>query len=358
MEVIDCFSSTYNETRDKFLSAAQELDAQIENIENPHKGPNRELLYTDIALINPLNAQNILVLSSGTHGVEGFTGSGIQTAFLRHEIASHLSSGVGFLFIHAINPYGFAHLRRVNEDNIDLNYNFGDHSNSYEDNPDYDLLADAIAPESMVVLSNISSWTRLIWYLVKKKGKGLEKAISGGQYTHLKGLFYGGRFETWSNKMIQNMAKKYLFAKKLIVIIDFHTGLGKFGNAEIMLDVPRNSNRYKRAEAIWGTEYLPKTPLGVPLTRSLKLAYPKMLPNSEVTAMSLEYGTFSPLKVFQALRLENWLHHHSDKGHPKYDKIKSQLLRVFYPEQDAWRHSVWKIGKDVIQKAISYLQKI
>ena len=357
MEVIDCYSSTYNKARNKFLSSAQGVNAQIENIENPHKGPNGEPLYTDIALIDPLDTQDILVLSSGTHGVEGFAGSGIQTGFLHHEIKSHLNSDLGFLFIHAINPYGFAYLRRVNEDNIDLNYNFGDHSKPYENNPDYDLLADAIAPNSMSLLSEISSWAYLIWYRIKKGEKGLERAISGGQYTHPQGLFYGGRFETWSNKMIRDIARKYLCTKKRVVVIDFHTGLGKYGDAEIMLDVPKESNRYKRAETIWGRKYLPEVPLGVPLTRSLKLAYPKMLPNPEVTAMSLEYGTIAPQKVFQALRLENWLHHHNEKDHPNYNKIKTQLLRAFYPEQDEWKRMVWGIGKDVIQKTVSYLQK-
>ncbi len=39
-----------------------------------------------------------------------------------------------------------------------------------------------------------------------------------------------------------------------------------------------------------------------------------MLPNvEEVTAVSLEFGTLSAMKVFWALRAENWLHHHGGK---------------------------------------------
>lgn len=109
--------------------------------------------------------------------------------------------------------------------------------------------------------------------------------------------------------------------------------------------------------AIWGNDYLPENPVGIPLTRSLKLEFPKLLPNSEVTATSLEYGTIPSINVFQALRLENWLHHQSGIDNPDFDKIKTQLLHAFYPEQDDWKHSVWKIGKDVIYKAISYLKK-
>ena len=35
---------------------------------------------------------------------------------------------VALVFIHAVNPYGFSQLRRVNEDNVDLNRNFRDFS--------------------------------------------------------------------------------------------------------------------------------------------------------------------------------------------------------------------------------------
>ncbi|MEJ0064575.1 MAG: DUF2817 domain-containing protein [Caulobacteraceae bacterium] len=45
--------------------------------------------------------------------------------------------------IHAINPYGFAWLRRVTEENIDLNRNWIDFSQPPPANPGYDELADA-----------------------------------------------------------------------------------------------------------------------------------------------------------------------------------------------------------------------
>jgi hypothetical protein len=35
-----------------------------------------------------------------------------------------VSPDVTLVFIHAVNPYGFHHDRRVNEDNIDINRNF------------------------------------------------------------------------------------------------------------------------------------------------------------------------------------------------------------------------------------------
>jgi len=356
MEVPDYFSTSYNEARDKFLKAAHGSDVQVESIIHPHLGPHGEPLFIDVAAIGPSDAKDVLVLSSGTHGVEGFTGSGIQTGFLRNEIASYLESDIGMLFIHSINPYGFAHLRRFNEDNIDLNYNFSDHSEPYPKNPGYEKLAGAIAPKSVSLVSEIGSWFCLFWYMKREGEKELEKAITSGQYTNPKGLFYGGRFETWSNRTIQKVAHRYLSNKNRVVVIDFHTGLGDFGSAEIILNEPVVSDEYKRAIAIWGTEIVKTTETGeassIHLTRTLKLAFPKMLPNTEVTAVSLEYGTFSPMEVFKTLRLENWLYHYGEENHPKAQKIKAELLRVFYPNSNEWKLQVWQQGKEIVDQAL------
>jgi len=81
----------------------------------------------------------MLVLISGTHGIEGFAGSACQAGILHAGI--ELPPDTGLLLVHAINPYGFAWGRRVNEDNVDLNRNFVSHGGSYPANPIYDELA-------------------------------------------------------------------------------------------------------------------------------------------------------------------------------------------------------------------------
>jgi hypothetical protein len=65
----------------------------------------------------------MLVLISGTHGVEGFAGSACQLAAVRLGLFGELPSDLAVLMIHSINPYGFAFCRRVTESNVDLNRN-------------------------------------------------------------------------------------------------------------------------------------------------------------------------------------------------------------------------------------------
>ena len=51
--------------------------------------------------------------------------------------------------MHALNPYGFAVVRRVNESNVDLNRNFLSHPDGHVPNPGYEELYDAINPETL-----------------------------------------------------------------------------------------------------------------------------------------------------------------------------------------------------------------
>jgi hypothetical protein len=117
----ESFPSSYRAARQRFLDAARATGGIIENIPNPNSGPDGGSLFMDVLSLGSEDAANTLIVSSGTHGVEGLAGSGIQTKLLREGVASRLSPNVKLRMIHAINPYGMAHRRRFNEDNVDLN---------------------------------------------------------------------------------------------------------------------------------------------------------------------------------------------------------------------------------------------
>ncbi|MDX1776522.1 MAG: M14 family metallopeptidase, partial [Desulfobulbales bacterium] len=319
LEETACFSSNYGEAREKFLAASRAAGAELESFKNPFQGPDGEALYTDVVLLGAKDAETMLLLISGTHGVEGFTGSAIQTCLLRDGFDSDLKPDMGIVLIHAVNPYGFAYLRRFNEDNVDLNRNFVDHSKPYPANPGYDKLQDAISPEHISSWKNAKSLFSILRYRLQHGKTALKKAISGGQYTDPQGLFYGGNGETWSNTTIRAISARFLAQAKRIVVIDFHTGLGPYGNAEIIMNKKKSSPAYQRSVKWWGNRVKSTAnaeAVSIHLETTLKLAVPKMLPDAEVTAVTLEFGTLPTLKAFWALRAENWLYHHGDKNTP------------------------------------------
>src|SRR5436190_545946 len=137
MANIHAFAADYSEARDKFLGAARVANAKVERFDNPSKGPKSESLSTDVARIGPDDAQKIVVTISSTHGVEGYCGSGVQVDWLANVAAAGLPKGTAALFVHAINPYGFAWNRRVTEEGNDLNRNYVDHSKPYPINKGY-----------------------------------------------------------------------------------------------------------------------------------------------------------------------------------------------------------------------------
>ncbi len=104
------------------------------------RGPDGGDLSTDVAWIGPRDAERVLVMISATHGVEGFCGSGAQIDWLNRGEAARLSTGFGALLVHAINPYGFAWLRRVTHENVDLNRNWIDFAAPPPENGDYETL--------------------------------------------------------------------------------------------------------------------------------------------------------------------------------------------------------------------------
>jgi len=135
------FSTTYAEARDKFLSAARAAGASLVAHIHPETGPDGGELATDCAWIGPEAARSVLLLVSGTHGIEGFCGSGAQIDWLNRGEAAQLGPDRAALLVHALNPYGFAWARRVTHENVDLNRNFVDFAVPRPANPDYDLLA-------------------------------------------------------------------------------------------------------------------------------------------------------------------------------------------------------------------------
>jgi hypothetical protein len=144
-----CFETTYSAARAAFLRAAADAGGELASWRHPLAGPDGAPLFTDTARFGAPAARRVLFVLSGTHGIEGFCGSGIQQFLLRGGVAARVPDGTALVFVHAVNPWGFAWLRRVNEDNVDLNRNFLDHGKPHPANADYDALYAVMNPETL-----------------------------------------------------------------------------------------------------------------------------------------------------------------------------------------------------------------
>ncbi len=345
VSIPECFSESYAEARAKFCGAAATAGGAIRSWLNPHaKGPNGEALYLDTVRFGPADAPNMLVMISSTHGVEGHCGSGAQVAWLATGGPAKLPRDTGALIVHSINPYGFAWTRRVTEDNVDLNRNFVDHDKPYPKNEGYREIADALLPKEWSD-GELAASQRVLDAFAQKHGAfGLQGAISGGQYSHPDGIFYGGSKAGWSNRTIRAIAREELGRARKVGIIDYHTGLGPFGHGELICAVQPGAKSFARAKAWYGEEMTSPeggTSASAVVVGVMTDAFPQELPDAEVTAIAIEYGTYSVPEVLGAVRADNWLHQRGDLASPLGKKLKADMKEKFFPAGDRWREMVW-----------------
>ncbi|UYN96810.1 MAG: M14 family metallopeptidase [Enhydrobacter sp.] len=359
VSISGCFSESYAEARAKFCGAAASAGGALRSWLNPNAlGPNSERLYLDTARFGPADAANMLVLISSTHGVEGHCGSGAQIAWLRSGGPAGLPRDTGALLIHALNPYGFAWSRRVTEDNVDLNRNFVDHDKAYPVNEGYVALSDAILPSHWDEASLAASAQVFASYAQKHGAFALQGALSRGQYSHPDGIFFGGHKPTWSNRTVRAVAREELARARRVGIIDFHTGLGPFGHGELLCPVPPSAKSYARTRTWYGDELMSPeagTSASAVVMGVMIDAFPQELPDAEVTAVAIEYGTYSVAEVLTAVRGDNWLHRHGDPASELGRKLKADIRERFFPAGDKWREMVWARADQTIGWALKGL---
>ena len=353
------FADDYAEARQRFLLAAGAAGLPLEHLHCPATGPAGEDLWTDVTWIGDRDAKRVLVIISGTHGVEGFCGSAFQTDWLVGGGPSRLPTGVAVLLIHAINPYGFAWLRRVTHEGVDLNRNFVDPQRPLPENPGYDEIADDLLPAALTGPVADQAAANLEAYRQRVGELAFFRAVASGQYRHPSGLFYGGTEPTWSNRTIHALIERHLRGRPDIAVVDFHTGLGPFGFGEVITAYPAGSAGSSRVRAFWGDSVVEidkgQTPVGV-RDGAMHHGFNRALPGSRVTFGTLEFGTYDRHVGRRSLRADHWLHRYGDPLGPLGDGIRKALRRQYYPATRDWKESVLFRGHQIVQMAIEGLE--
>lgn len=353
------FSKDYQQARTMFLRAAKKNGAQIKTYECPYPGPEGEKLYTDTALIGKGDEKTVLVISSGTHGVEGFAGSCIQTGLLSEGFPEKLTKGVAIMMIHAVNPHGFSHIRRFNENNVDINRNFVDHPQPYPENKNHAKLAAVLAPKKLGFFSAIQLYATLLLFVICYGPKTLIRAVGGGQNILPRGLYYGGTTESWSNETVISVIKNCANSAENLIVLDIHTGLGSFGKAVILLD-STHTTACDRAKQWWPDFKVPDTSKGIyytKLTGPLPQQIVKKFPCQEVTAATIEFGSQKwwqkvLLKALFSVRAENWFVHFGGNDSRNEAEFKRKLKKTFCPDSKKWQSQVWFYGREIVHKVL------
>ena len=356
------FSQSYAEARTRFHEAVARADVPLESFENPAgPGPQGEALACDVALFGPDDAHNLLVLISGTHGVEGFAGSGAQIAMIEGVRFAALPARTAVLVIHAINPYGFAWLRRVNEDNVDVNRNSFDYRAPPATPDDFAALVPHLIPSDWGGLAPAEEAIRA--FVAERGMRRFQQVVTGGQYTHPGALFYGGSEAVWSTRTFQKIIGQYGRGKARIALIDFHTGLGPAGYGEPIY-TGEDATEWARAAEWYGPDVTSVTAgtsssavVKGPLINGAGAPFGGQEKRPEITPLALEYGTEPAEDVLDALRAEAWMHSHGDVNFntPVGRAIKRRFRDAFYIDTIAWKRSVVDRALEITGEALAGL---
>ena len=355
------FSTTYSDARANFLHACLRANVPVSHHVHPLKGPVGEVLATDVARIGPEKVQDVVVVVSATHGIEGYAGSGIQIGLLE-ALAGKLAADQALVLIHAINPYGFSWTRRVNEDNVDLNRNFVDHEGgNYPENDLFERLAEHIIPAQWDEPS-VARCLAARDAIAREVGEvAVRKAIGKGQYLHPANVHYGGRFATWSNRTLHAVCSAQLGQARRAVLVDVHSGLGPYGYGDLMTPAKLDDPVYQMLKTCFGDEVhstSTNTTAYSGSKGSILAGFRPAVASLQYAGVGVEFGTRERSAVRRAVDADTWLHLHGDLASPLGRQIKKDLRDAFYPEEPAWKKAVWERGLEVVRRAFDGLRQL
>eukprot|EP00545_Synedropsis_sp_CCMP1620_P005305 CAMPEP_0119009746 /NCGR_PEP_ID=MMETSP1176-20130426/4579_1 /TAXON_ID=265551 /ORGANISM="Synedropsis recta cf, Strain CCMP1620" /LENGTH=443 /DNA_ID=CAMNT_0006962319 /DNA_START=46 /DNA_END=1374 /DNA_ORIENTATION=- len=382
----DCFSETYAEARTKFREAAKERGAQLFEL------TIYQNYTTDIAYLPNSDSNDLLVHTSGVHGVEGYAGSAIQVALLKSDdrlaaaaAATTKSKRPSLLLIHAVNPYGMAHYRRFNENNVDLNRNgIHDFRSVLERDANLAHYADFDEQFNPTKPFRFGFFMELLPKLVQHGFGHLKQAMVTGQYHKPTGIFFGGNkgLES-SNAKLHDFVKTFLDEThpprspgSKMTWINVHTGLGSSGIDTILFDMGcggdgacQAKNNEQEVAKVFSESLVPGTSTGgedvqqgydlmqgstEQLVRALFAAPSSPETNNENDnwLLTQEFGTIPSILVGRALILENMYHNHHRAGAKPKTAGASLLKSAFYPRTTKWRRSILVRGLRIVQQAM------
>ena len=347
---MDYFSPDYATARARFRVAVTDAGGELTPLELSAKGPGGEDLTIDVAWFGSPRASRAFVHTSGTHGVEGFAGSAVQLQWAIEQ-SQTCPRDIAIVFVHVLNPYGMAWLRRVNEHNVDLNRNFLPPGQAYAGAPDgyaqLDRLLNPGPKGSPVFL------VRAGWLIARRGMPALRQAVAGGQYVNPQGLFYGGASREEGPRLVERFVRERLGGLERLVAVDMHTGLGPFAVETVLVGSDDDEAAgVDRMEAIFGRRVSSMDPERGPAYRVSGMygaIYPRLLPDASVSVVGQEFGTYGPLRILRALRAENRWHHH---GAGTLDHRSKQTLKeMFAPAAARWRSALLRRSRHVIERA-------
>lgn len=334
----------YLESRDQFIDIASRLRVAVRSIPYQVDEQNEHGLTVDTAYLGDPDASALIVIASGTHGVEGYAGAACQLHFMKNHGGFTSQSDIGFLLVHAVNPWGYHFDRRVTHEGVDLNRNFIQDFPSASTRSKYDAFHASLVTRFQPLPAGWWNELRLFSSAISKgKRRELQAAITEGQYQYPDGLFYGGQAQTQARMIWESIITAHCDRRSCVALLDIHTGLGKRGTAELISYLPDHSKNFQEM-SLWFQGDLRSMQGGEsvtsPVIGTLTEGFDRIAKKNSY-AIGLEFGTCAPVRILNALRLDAWAHKQSGTNAKALrDAARRKMKQAFFPDYPEWHSQI------------------
>ncbi|WP_204415160.1 M14 family metallopeptidase [Bacillus tianshenii] len=324
-----------------------------------------DMIYSEALTDN----RQVLFFTSGEHGIEGYAGAAVIHLFVDEYLDSIDPDTTGICMIHALNPWGMRHFRRVTENNVDLNRNYlYDPDTVPKDvNQTYAQEKELFLPNGKIMdvkEEKATLYARLAEGAAKASYSAMKEAKGMGQFKFERGVYYGGSKEEESTCFLKSIQRKLLSAYQRVIHMDWHTALGPTNEVTMLVSEldPRNEEELKSLFPLENIQtFTPEKVKGDSTNHFHKLKNEEY-PETHLFSALFEFGTFgegikAELREFTTIILENHLYWEGAEKEEDIRWIRSEFQKMFYPEDEEWRQSVLNEAR-LAMKAVLKAEKI
>lgn len=358
------YPESYHAAKDAFRYRADVLSTQFENVEasllQVPSERDEDLSVDFLYVPSQDDGDNLLILVSGVHGIEGFVGHAVQLMFMDRFMDSDLLAQTGVLFIHGVSPYGMKNIRRVTENNVDLNRNSPTTPFLYNTvNEGYTEIYDFINPAEKVnrfSLQNRFFFLTAFNEIRKASMPVLRQAVLQGQYEYPEGLYFGGFKPEPQIEALIPLVKAWCTPYNKILAIDLHTGYGERGRLHLFPN-PMEGKKRQVVEYLfdgysidWGDSDDFYT-----ITGEFNGLLAGINEGKDFYSMPFEYGTLNSQTTIGSLQsihimiLENQGRHHGYASEKDSLRVINDFREMYYPSSIAWRNHIMEQTVDMFK---------
>ena len=346
----DSFYESYEQIRAHLQDLTKDLGVEISS----YAVDAGDDLYIDsFYLPSGAEKRNLIVLTTGVHGMEGYIGATMLDVFFAEIYPTLDTAHTGVLVVANVNPYGMKYLRRYNENNVDLNRNFILDWDSFDlsSNKEYPKVDKFLGPTGRI---GNGLWHEVGFYLSLGKtaitdGAGtISDALLTGQYEYPQGVYYGGKGDEASTVYLKDVFSRCLDSSyENIVHIDLHSGYGPRYNMVIFNSVYERMNEAESVEAFGYDHVIAHDSEAFYATTGdttdffYRLAEKKGA-TAELFSTCFEFGTIGDAFFDTILSLKYTIDENRNHWYPTKNEVSAQIvhenyMELFYPTETAWR---------------------